>query len=204
MPETQTSAQAAASTIELNDFESLLDREFKPKTEEAKSAVQQAVGTLATQALGKANLISDDVISSVEAMIAEIDRKLSAQLNAVIHHPDFQKLESAWRGLNYLVSNTETDNRLKIKVFNISKDELAKSIKKFKGAAWDQNPLFKKLYEDEFGSPGGEPYGALVADYYFSHQPKDVEILKGMGRICAAAHCPMISAADPLLMNMDS
>lgn len=204
MPETQQNMQAEKSVIELNDFENLLEREFRPKTEEAKSAVQQAVGTLATQALGKANLISDDVISTVESMIAELDSKLSAQLNLVIHHPDFQKLESAWRGLNYLVSNTETDAHLKIRVFNASKDEIAKSIKKFKGAAWDQNPVFKKLYEDEFGSPGGEPYGALIADYYFNHQPKDVEILKGMGRICAAAHCPMISAADPSLMNMDS
>lgn len=204
MPETQQNMQAETSVLELNDFENLLEREFRPKTEEAKSAVQQAVGTLATQALGKANLISDDVISTVEAMIAELDSKLSAQLNLIIHHPDFQKLESAWRGLNYLVSNTETDAHLKIRVFNASKDEIAKSIKKFKGAAWDQNPVFKKLYEDEFGSPGGEPYGALIADYYFNHQPKDVEILKGMGRICAAAHCPMISAADPSLMNMDS
>ncbi|MDO5449529.1 MAG: type VI secretion system contractile sheath large subunit [Akkermansia sp.] len=204
MPETQQNMQAEQSVIELNDFENLLEREFRPKTEEAKSAVQQAVGTLATQALGKANLISDDVISTVEAMIAELDSKLSAQLNLIIHHPDFQKLESAWRGLDYLVSNTETDAHLKIRVFNASKDEIAKSIKKFKGAAWDQNPIFKKLYEDEFGSPGGEPYGALIADYYFNHQPKDIEILKGMGRICAAAHCPMISAADPSLMNMDS
>ena len=146
-PETQTDTQASAASLELNDFEALLDREFKPKTQEAKSAVQQAVGTLATQALGKANLISDDVISSVEAMIAEIDRKLSAQLNTVIHHPDFQKLESAWRGLHYLVSNTETDSRLKIKVFNISKDELAKSIKKFKGV---QRFLKKKILSEYF------------------------------------------------------
>ncbi len=205
MAEKQTQTQAAATeVVELNDFEALLDREFRPKSEKAKSAVQQAVGTLATQALGKANVISDDVISTVEGMIAELDKKLSAQINAVIHHPDFQKLESAWRGLHYLVSNTETDTHLKIRVLNVSKDELAKSIKKYKGAAWDQDPIFKKLYENEFGSPGGEPYGALIADYYFSHQPKDVEILKGMGRICAAAHCPMISAADPALMNMDS
>ncbi len=162
------------------------------------------MGTLATQALGKANLISEDVISTVESMIAELDKKLSAQMNLILHHPEFQKLESAWRGLHYLVSNTETDSRLKIRVMNISKDEIAKSIRKFKGAAWDQNPLFKKLYEDEFGSPGGEPFGALVADFYFSHLPKDVEILKGMGQICAASHCPMISAVDPSLMNMDS
>ncbi len=204
MPEQQTNQAQEAATIELNDFEALLNKEFRPKTDEARSAVQQAVGTLATQALGKANLISEDVISTVESMIAELDKKLSAQMNLILHHPEFQKLESAWRGLHYLVSNTETDSRLKIRVMNISKDEIAKSIRKFKGAAWDQNPLFKKLYEDEFGSPGGEPFGALVADFYFSHLPKDVEILKGMGQICAASHCPMISAVDPSLMNMDS
>lgn len=205
MPEQQTSAAAQATeTIELSDFDALLNKEFRPKTEEAKTAVQQAVGTLAQQALGKANLISDDVISSVQAMIAELDKKLSQQMNLVLHHQDFQKLESAWRGLDYLVRNTETDSHLKIRVLNISKDELAKTLKKFKGAAWDQSPIFKKMYEDEFGSPGGEPFGALVADYYFSHLPKDVEILKGMAQICAAAHCPMISAADPAVMNMDS
>ncbi len=204
MPEQQINQAQEAATIELNDFEALLNKEFRPKTDEARSAVQQAVGTLATQALGKANLISEDVISTVESMIAELDKKLSAQMNLILHHPEFQKLESAWRGLHYLVSNTETDSRLKIRVMNISKDEIAKSIRKFKGAAWDQNPLFKKLYEDEFGSPGGEPFGALVADFYFSHLPKDVEILKGMGQICAASHCPMISAVDPSLMNMDS
>ena len=132
MAETQTNTQAATTeVVELNDFEALLDREFRPKSEKAKSAVQQAVGTLATQALGKANVISDDVISTVEGMIAELDKKLSAQINAVIHHPDFQKLESAWRGLHYLVSNTETDSHLKIRVLNVSKDELAKSIKKY-------------------------------------------------------------------------
>ena len=113
MSETQTQTQAATEVVELNDFEALLDREFRPKSEKAKSAVQEAVGTLATQALGKANIISDDVISTVEGMIAELDKKLSAQINAVIHHPDFQKLESAWRGLHYLVSNTETDSHLK-------------------------------------------------------------------------------------------
>ena len=205
MPEQQTSAAAQATeTIELSDFDALLNKEFRPKTEEAKTAVQQAVGTLAQQALGKANLISDDVISSVQAMIAELDKKLSQQMNLVLHHQDFQKLESAWRGLDYLVRNTETDSHLKIRVMNISKDELAKTLKKFKGAAWDQSPIFKKMYEDEFGSPGGEPFGALIADYYFSHLPKDVEILKGMAQICAAAHCPMISAADPAVMNMDS
>ncbi|MGE4198728.1 MAG: type VI secretion system contractile sheath large subunit, partial [Phycisphaerales bacterium] len=117
---------------------------------------------------------------------------------------DFQKLESAWRGLHYLVSNTETDETLKVRVLNISKADAAKTVKKFKGAAWDQSPLFKKLYEEEFGSPGGAPYGCLVGDYYFDHSPPDVEMLAGIAQISAAMHAPFIAAADPKLMNMDS
>ena len=104
-----------------NEFASLLNKEFKPKTEEAKSAVEHAVQTLAQQALANTSLISSDVMSSIEAMIAAIDKKLSEQVNAVLHHADFQKLESAWRGLHYLVNNTETDEMLKIRVMSISK-----------------------------------------------------------------------------------
>ncbi|QSH41528.1 type VI secretion system contractile sheath large subunit [Lentisphaerota bacterium ZTH] len=196
--------QAAEEHIEVSEFESLLDKEFKPKTDHAKTAVQKAVKTLAAQALEKATLISDDVINTIEGMVSELDRKLSEQLNAIIHNEQFQQLESAWRGLSYLINNTETDEKLKIRVFNISKNELAKTLRKYKGTAWDQSPLFKKMYEEEYGTPGGEPYGCLVADYYFNHLPKDVEIMKGMAQISAASHCPMISAADPSIMNMDA
>jgi type VI secretion system protein ImpC len=137
-------------------------------------------------------------------MMAAIDRKLSEQTNLIIHHPDFQQLESAWRGLNYLVYNTETDEMLKIRVLNISKKEIARTLKKFKGISWDQSPLFKKVYEEEYGLLGGEPFGCLIGDYYFSHSPQDVEILSGMGQIAAAAHAPFISAAAPEVMGMGS
>ncbi len=205
MSETNPQMQSAAGeTMEVSAFESLLQKEFKPKTDHAKTAIQSAVQTLAAQALADTALVSDDAVRTIEAIIAEIDRKLTEQVNLIIHHPDFQQLEGAWRGLHHLVNNTETDETLKIRVLNISKKDLGKTIKKFKGTAWDQSPLFKKLYEDEFGTPGGEPYGCIVGDYYFDHSPPDVEILQGMAQIAAAAHAPFISGTSPALLNMDS
>lgn len=205
MAETNPQAQAAAgATIEVNEFESLLKKEFKPKNDTAKDAIKSAVQTLAEQALVGTQLISEDSVKTIEAIIAEIDKRLTEQVNKIIHHPDFQKLEGTWRGLHYLVSNTETDESLKIRVLNISKKDLAKTIKKFKGAAWDQSPLFKKLYEEEFGSPGGQPYGCLMGDFEFDHSAPDVEALAGMAQIAAAAHAPFITAPAPSLLNMDS
>jgi len=199
-----TTKAAEAQTIEMSEFEGLLQKEFKPKTDRAREAVQSAVQELAAQALQQTALISDDAVRTIETIIAEIDKKLSEQINLILHHPDFQQLEGTWRGLSHLVNNTETDEMLKIRVMNLSKKDLGKTIKKFKGTAWDQSPLFKKMYEDEYGTPGGEPYGCLVGDYYFDHTPQNVQILEGMAKIAAAAHAPFISAADPGLMNMDT
>ncbi len=190
--------------MEASEFESLLTKEFKPKSDKAKEAVVAAVQTLAEQALAGTTTISDDAIKSIESMIAELDKKLSDQINLIMHHEDFQALEGSWRGLHHLVNNTETDETLKIRVLNISKKDLGKTIKKFKGTAWDQSPLFKKMYEEEFGTPGGEPYGCLMGDYHFDHSPPDVEILSGMAQIAAAAHAPFIAGTSPKLMNMDS
>ena len=201
---TNPAAALQGLTFEGNEFSSLLNKEFKPKSEEAKSAVEQAVLTLAQQALVNANVIGSDVLLSIEAMIAELDRKLSEQVNTIMHHEDFQKLESAWRGLHYLVNNTETDEMLKIRVMNISKNDVAKTLKRFKGTAWDQSPLFKKVYEEEYGQFGGAPYGCLVGDYYFDQSPQDVEFLGEMSKVCAAAHAPFIAAANPSLMQMGS
>jgi type VI secretion system protein ImpC len=200
-----TATEAAeAQTIETSEFEGLLQKEFKPKTDRAREAVQAAVQELAAQALQQTALISDDAVRTIETIIAEIDQKLSEQINLIIHHPDFLQLEGTWRGLSYLVNNTETDEMLKIRVINLNKKDLAKTLKKYKGTAWDQSPLFKKMYEDEYGTPGGEPYGCLVGDYFFDHTPQNVQILDGMAKIAASAHAPFISAADPGLMNMDT
>ena len=144
--EAQEATGADAATEEV-DFASLLNKEFKPRTDTAKTAVESAVKTMAQQALENTSLIGDDVLHSIDAMIAEIDKKLSDQVNAIIHNDEYQTLESAWRGLHHLVNNTETDEQLKIRVMAISKKDLGKTLRKFKGAAWDQSPIFKKLYE---------------------------------------------------------
>jgi len=203
-PAEQAQVQPAAATAELTEFDALLNKEFKPKSDEAKSAVKVAVQTLAEQALDSSTLISDNAIKTIEAIIAEIDRKLTEQVNLILHQQDFKNLEGTWRGLHYLVNNTETGENLKIRVLNISKKELSKTLKKYKGTAWDQSPLFKKLYEEEFGMPGGQPYGCLMGDYYFDHSAPDVEMLAGMAQIAAAAHAPFISAAAPSLLNMET
>lgn len=202
--EAQQQAAGSGATAEYSEFQSLLNKQFKPKTDEAKTAVEAAVQTLAQQALSATALISDNAINTIEAIIAEIDKKLTEQINLIIHHEDFTKLEGAWRGLSHLVNNTETDEYLKIRVLNISKKDVAKTLKKFKGTAWDQSPLFKKIYEEEFGMPGGQPFGALIGDYYFDHSPPDIEFLQGMAQIAAAAHAPFFAAAAPTLMNMES
>jgi len=176
-PEAQAQAGAPAA-VELNEFEALLNKEFKAKDTQKQSAVQTAVRTLAEQALSQTSLVSDDVVKSIEAIIAEIDKKLSEQINKIMHHEDFKKLEGTWRGLHHLVNNTETDEMLKIRVFNISKKEVGATVKKFKGTARDQSPLLKKLYEDEFGSPGGQPYGAKtnpVEDFAFEEDTEGAD-----------------------------
>ena len=204
MSATQLNPQAGAATADLSAFEALLTREFKPKSDSAKSAVEVAVKTLAQQALAGTALISDDALASIAAMIKAIDATLTAQINLIMHHEEFQQLESAWRGLHHLVNNTETDETLKIKVYNISKKELGRTLKKFRGTAWDQSPIFKRIYEEEFGQFGGEPFGALVGDYYFDHSPQDVQLLADIAQVASAAHAPFISAAAPSVLQMES
>ena len=200
----QQPAAAESVVFEGTELSQLLQKEFKPKTDEAKSAVELAVRTLAAQALSQTKLISPDVVKSIEAMIAEIDRKLSEQINLILHQPEFQKLEGAWRGLHYLVNNTETDEMLKIRVMNISKADVGKTLKRFKGTAWDQSPIFKMVYESEYGTFGGEPFGCIVGDYYFDQTPPDVELLGEISKTSAAAHTPFIAGASPTVMQMNS
>ena len=137
-------------------------------------------------------------------MIARLDQKLTAQMNEILHAPEFQQIESAWRGLNYLVFNSETDANLKIRVMNVSKNELYRNLRLYPDAQWDQSPLFKQVYEYEFGQLGGEPFGCLIGDYHFSHLPTDVQLLRDLSKIAGAAHAPFFAGAEPTLMGMDS
>jgi len=202
-PESQSSASAGGA-VELNEFESLLSKEFKARDVQKQSAVSTAVRTLAEQALSSTRLISGDAVKTISGLIAELDKKLSEQINLILHQEDFKSLEGTWRGLHYLVNNTETDETLKIRVLNVSKNDLKKTLKKFEGTAWDQSPIFKKLYEEEFGSPGGQPFGAIIGDYHFDHSPEDVKMLANMAQIASAAHAPFIAGAAPSVLGMDS
>ncbi|MGN7973785.1 type VI secretion system contractile sheath large subunit [Serratia sp. 22264] len=200
----ETNKQATTQATTQNDFNALLTREFKPKSDQAKTAVEIAVKTLAEQALTTSITIADDAYKNIAAIIAEIDLKLSEQINLILHHEEFQRLESAWRGLHYLVYNTETDEKLKLRFMDISKEDLRRNMKRYKGIAWDQSPIFKQIYEEEYGQLGGEPYGCLVADYHFDHSTPDVDLLSSMGKVAASAHMPFITGASPSVMQMDS
>lgn len=203
MTSTQT-LTSTRDTAQLDELSSLLQQEFRPKTEQAQQAVEFAVTTLAEQALDQSVTLSDDAYQTIQAVIAQIDQKMTEQINHILHHPEFQRLEGAWRGLHHLVSNTETDELLRIRVMPATKKELARNLKRYKGVAWDQSPLFKKVYEQEYGQFGGEPFGCLVGDYHFDHSPPDVEMLGELARIGAAAHSPFIAGAAPSVMQMES
>ena len=207
MAEQKKETQAAPAAVEKqedSEFAALLSKEFRPKTVRASEEIESAVQTLAEYVLKDTALVSADAVASIEALIAQIDKKLTDQINLILHHEDFQALESAWRGLHYMVNNTETDESLKIKVMNISKKDLHSTLRKFKGTAWDQSPIFKQMYEQEYGQFGGEPFGCVVGDYYFDHGPQDVETLTEMAKVCSAMHSPFISAVSPKAMQFDS
>ena len=201
-------AETTAPTEEfafLKERFSAINSSFKPRTERARIEVESAISTLVNEALADSSVIKADVLDTIEEMIARIDEKLTAQMNEIMHAPEFQQIESAWRGLHYFVFNSETDAMLKIKFLNVSKKELARNLRtSYPGAKWDQSPLFKAIYETEFGMLGGQPYGCLIGDYEFTHLPTDVQLLRDLSKVAASAHAPFFSAASPTLMGMDS
>lgn len=186
-----------------DELDALLKKSFRPRTQEASLAVRSAIGTLSDYVSRSQVRVSKDVIFTLERLIAEIDEKLSQQMNLIIHQPAFQKLEAAWRGLSYLVDNTNVNETQKIRVLNITQQELMSTLSRYRGTAWDQSPIFKQIYENEYGQFGGEPFGCLVGDYPFDHSPIGVSLLSEIAKIAAAAHCPFIAAASPALLQMN-
>jgi type VI secretion system protein ImpC len=159
------------------------------------------IGEFATQVLDEGMKPAKDTGATINARIAQIDTMLSAQLNEVMHHPDFQALEASWRGLHYLVQNTETSTRLKLRVLNVTKNELVTDLEK--AVEFDQSSLFKRIYEDEYGTFGGHPYTMLVGDYEFGRHPQDVGLLEKISNVAASAHAPFLTAASPRLFDME-
>ena len=168
----------------------------------AKERGKDLVKNFVTEVLKGTVTIAADTEAMINARIAQIDDLISTQLNEVMHHPDFQKLEGTWRGLKYLLNNTETGEKLKIKVFNVSKKDLLKDLQK--APEFDQSALFKKVYEEEYGVFGGTPFGALVGDYYFDKSGQDMELLEKISNVAAAAHAPFMSSASHDLFNLTS
>jgi type VI secretion system protein ImpC len=160
------------------------------------------VGEFARQVLDEGMTVGADTVMSVKMWISRIDELLSAELNQLMHHPDFQALEASWRGLKHLVDNTQTGKSLKIRLLNVSRQELVNDLEK--AAEFDQSVLFKRIYEDEYGTFGGNPFGVLIGDFEFGRQPQDVATLEKISNIAAAAHAPFIAAASPGLFDWDS
>jgi type VI secretion system protein ImpC len=198
-----TAQQAAASAAAATAAEgNLLEQAIAATKQTERDRAQELIKTLTEEALKGTLTWSKDVTRTITQGIKAIDEALSKQLAAVMHHPKFQQLEGTWRGLTYLVMNSETSAQLKLKVLNCSKRELFKDVDK--AIEFDQSQIFKKLYENEFGSPGGEPYGALIGDYEFTNHPEDIDLLAKMSNVAAAAFCPFISAASPSLFGFES
>ena len=169
----------------------LLDQVIGATRQTDRDRAEELIRALTEEALKGTVTFDKNLVVTFNRAIAEIDRKLSEQLNKVMHHERFLKLEGSWRGLHYLVSNSETSSSLKIRMLQISKAELGKDLQR--AVEFDQSQTFKKLYENEFGMPGGEPYGALVGDYEWTRHPDDVETLRLMSNVAAASFAPFIS-----------
>ena len=201
MAEEEQKVEAEAAAEAAVEEESLLSQAIGATKQTESSQAEELLRTLTEQALEGTVTWSKNLTATFNKAIAAIDAKLSEQLAVVMHAPEFRELEGTWRGLQYLVMNSETSSTLKLKVLNISKRELFKDLDK--AVEFDQSQMFKKLYENEFGMPGGEPYGALIGDYQFYNHPEDIDLLSNMSNVAAAAFCPFISAADPKLMGFD-
>src|SRR4051794_15078606 len=196
--------QAAGAATQTLEAPGLLDQVVaatRPQDQKEAGRARGYFRQFLDQAVKPGQVVSKDVETNIKYWIGEIDKKLSAQLNEVMHHPDFQKLESTWRGLHYLVNQSETGEALKIRGFNARKQELLKDLEK--AVEFDQSQLFKKIYEEEFGQLGGQPYGMLVGDYEFGRHPEDVSLLKMLSNVAAAAHAPFISNASARMFGFE-
>lgn len=210
MSEKNTESQASV-TQEAQDtvfapqsslLDSIISESRVARSESERTRARDLIEELVAQVLEGEVLPSKDLIAVLDSRIAEIDAMLSEQLNEVMHANEFQQLESSWRGLKYLVDQTETGSNMKIQVLNATKKDLVRDMKS--ATEFDQSALFKKVYEEEYGTFGGAPFGMLIGDYEFSRSPEDIYLLEQVSHVAAAAHAPFISASSPELFGWDS
>ena len=196
----------ATGTVD-STFSDMLERDYTPRVAaplEREPPPVAWVETLAALLAAAPCHPKDQLRLTVESLIAEIDLAVSKQINAILHAPEFQEVEATWRGLYMVVRASDADAGTKIKVLNISKRELNRTMRKFRGDVWDRSPIFMRFYEEEFGQFGGEPFGVIVGDYYFDHRPDDVALLADLAKVAAAAHAPFISGVAASLMQMET
>jgi len=201
-------APLAATELETPESRSLLDeivdgakmarKDDKESRQRGRDLLKEFVSQILQGAIG----IKPDTEAMINARIAQIDELLSSQLNEVMHAPEFQKLEGSWRGLKYTLDRSETSDKLKIRVLNVSKKDLLRDLQR--APEFDQSALFKKVYEEEYGIFGGAPFAALVGDYEFGKHPQDMELLEKISNVAAAAHAPFLTAASPDLLSLES
>jgi type VI secretion system protein ImpC len=198
----QLQAQSATPVDSVSLLDDIVARSKVAKTDTEHERAKDIIGELVREVLEGTVVVSDNLSANLDARIAEIDQLISEQLSEVMHAAEFQKLESSWTGLHYLCKHTSTGEQLKIKVLNANKKEL---VKDFKTAIdFDQSSLFKKVYEEEFGTFGGAPFGALIGDFDIGRGAEDMYFIEQMAHVAAAAHAPFISAASPELFGLET
>jgi type VI secretion system protein ImpC len=199
--------QKAASTVttegqETDLLSKILSEGRLARNEDQAALAKDMIAEFVQQVMQGELTMSRDMEATINTRIAAIDKLLSAQLNEIMHHEEFQKLEASWRGLHHLVMQSETGTMLKIRVLNASKKDLLKDLEK--AAEFDQSALFKKVYEEEFGTFGGAPFGALIGDYEFSSHPQDISLLEKISNVAAAANAPFVAAASAQMFGWDT
>jgi type VI secretion system protein ImpC len=201
-PEKAAAQSAEAKTTESSLLDQIVEQGRFGKEQVARERGRDMVKEFVAQVLEGEMKLSRDADATINSRVAQIDHLISLQLNEILHHPAFQKLEASWRGIKYMMDQSETSSMLKIRVLNVSKKELLRDLQR--APEFDQSVMFKKVYEDEFGIFGGEPFGALIGDYEFSKHPEDIELLEKVSQVAAGAHAPFLTAAAPELLNLDS
>jgi len=202
MAENETEGGNGAASEELTLLDRMVTEGGIAREPHQRAYANDLVGEFVKSILDEEITVSTDTAAMIQQRIAEIDDLIGKQLNEILHHPDFQAMEASWRGLHYLVMNTETGTMLKLRLLNATQQELVTDLEK--AVEFDQSALFKKIYEEEYGTFGGSPYSCLVGDYAFSRHPQDIGLLEKLSNVAAAAHAPFISAAHPRLFDMDA
>ncbi len=202
MPKSSAAEQSGEFDQTLSLLDEIIAKGRMAHDDSQQDYARDMLAEFATQVLDEGMAVDKDTVAMINDRISQIDALISDQLNQIIHHPELQKLEASWRGLHQLVSNTETSARLKLRLLNVGKNELQNDLEK--AVEFDQSALFKKIYEEEYGTFGGHPFSLLIGDFTFGRHPQDIGLLEKLSNVAAAAHAPFIAAASPRLFDMNS